>query len=247
MMLVRSKDCSKTLMVELASQNRKRGHVKLQPLGDRAILVVFGTELQLNANRQAIQFTKIVEEKLAPLIIGANSNLLSCLVRYDPKRVAYATLRQELQMLLASFDLEKLRAHEGNKIHEIEITYGGDAGPDFEHVHSNLKLSAAEFIEQHTALPLDVLALGFSPGFFYLGLHENWRDFPRRTELRENVPPGSVLFAAGQTAITSVPIRTGWSVIGHCDLNNFDVHIDPPVKLRPGDFVELSAKGQGDE
>jgi KipI family sensor histidine kinase inhibitor len=234
-------------MVELASQNRKRGHVKLQPLGDRAILVVFGTELQLNANRQAIQFTKIVEEKLAPLIIGANSNLLSCLVRYDPKRVAYATLQQELQMLLASFDLEKLRAHENNEIHHIDISYGGADGPDFEHVHTDLKLSAAEFIEQHTALPLDVLALGFSPGFVYLGLHENWRNFPRRNELRENVPPGSVLFAAGQTAITSVPIRTGWSVIGHCDLNNFDLHVDPPVKVKPGDFVELSAKEQEHE
>lgn len=234
-------------MAELTSPNQPRSSVKLQPLGDRAILVVFGSQLQINANRQAIQFTKMVEDKLAPLIVGANSNLLSCLVRYDPRRVTFASLRQELQMLLVGFDLQQQRAQDGSKSFDIQIAYGGVDGPDFEQVYTSLGLSEADFIRHHTARALDVLALGFSPGFFYLGLHEKWRDFPRRTTLRENVPAGSILFAAGQTAITSVPIRTGWSVIGRCALNNFDVHIDPPVKVRPGDLVVLRPKEQRDE
>jgi KipI family sensor histidine kinase inhibitor len=227
-------------MSEPTPHRAPRARVKLQPLGDKAILVVFDTQLRLQANRQAIQFTKLVQDKLAPHIVGANSNLLSCLVQYDPKRSSYGFLRQELQMLLAGFDLDVERPQLQGEPHQINIKYGGEFGPDFKTVCADLKLNQKQFIAQHTSQVLDALALGFSPGFVYLGLHENWREYPRRTQMRENTPPGSVLFAAGQTAITSVPIRTGWSVIGHCDLNNFDVTRDPPVQLSPGDIVKLN-------
>ncbi|AVX04660.1 kinase A inhibitor [Maritalea myrionectae] len=228
-------------MSESEPHTPPRARIKLQPLGDKAILVVFDTQLRLNANRQAIQFTQLVQEKLASYIVGANSNLLSCLVRYNPKRTSFSVLRQELQMLLASFDLEKERPQIGTDPKLITVSYGGENGPDFDAVHRDLKLTGQDFIAQHTANVLDVLALGFSPGFVYLGLHENWQHYPRRAQMRENVPPGSVLFAAGQTAITSVPIRTGWSVIGHCHLNNFDLQRDPPVQLCPGDVVQFQS------
>ncbi|MCF4098336.1 5-oxoprolinase subunit B family protein [Maritalea mediterranea] len=215
--------------------------VKLQPLGDKAILVVFDRELNLKANRQAIQFSQQVQDKLAPHIEGVSSNLLSCLVRYNPKTISFTRLRQELQLMLSRFDLVGERPPMETSPVTINVHYGGEQGPDFESVCAQLETSPNDFVATHTASVLDVLALGFSPGFIYLGLHECWREFPRRTALKENIPAGSVLFAAGQTAITAVPIRTGWSVIGHCDLLNFDVSRDPPVKLRPGHNVKLNA------
>jgi allophanate hydrolase subunit 1 len=53
------------------------------------------------------------------------------------------------------------------------------------------------------------------------------------------VPAGTVLFAAGQTAITSTPIPTGWHVIGHTGFRNFDPGAEPPATVRGGDTIRF--------
>jgi inhibitor of KinA len=59
--------------------------------------------------------------------------------------------------------------------------------------------------------------------------------------VRPSGAAGTVWFAAGQTAIPSTPIRTGWHVIGHTTLRNFDASVDPPTVLRAGDVVRFRA------
>ena len=53
------------------------------------------------------------------------------------------------------------------------------------------------------------------------------------------VPAGTVLFAAGQTAIAATPIRTGWHVVGRTQFQNFDPSAEPPTRLAPGDEVSF--------
>jgi allophanate hydrolase subunit 1 len=62
---------------------------------------------------------------------------------------------------------------------------------------------------------------------------------PRRESVRPMVPAGTVLFAAGQTAISATPIRTGWHVIGQTTFQNFDLEATPPTRLSPGDLVRF--------
>ena len=54
------------------------------------------------------------------------------------------------------------------------------------------------------------------------------------------VVAGTVLFAAGQTAIAATPIRTGWHVIGRTSFQNFDLKRDPPTVLSAGDTVRFA-------
>ena len=116
--------------------------------------------------------------------------------------------------------------------HRIPVTFGGEGGPDLDSVAATLGLTAAAFVAAHNAAPLRVLTTGFAPGFVYCGFHAEAMRLPRRTDVRPPVPPGSVLFAAGQTAITSTPIPTGWHVIGRTTFRNFDPAQTPPVVLR---------------
>jgi inhibitor of KinA len=58
--------------------------------------------------------------------------------------------------------------------------------------------------------------------------------------VRPQVPAGTVLFAAGQTAIAATPIRTGWHVIGQTSFQNFDPTALPPTRLAPGDVVRFT-------
>ena len=65
---------------------------------------------------------------------------------------------------------------------------------------------------------------------------------PRRKTVQEGIEAGAVLFAAGQSAITSRPIRTGWHVIGYTDFRNFDALASPPVSIQSGDNVRFEAR-----
>jgi KipI family sensor histidine kinase inhibitor len=101
-------------------------------------------------------------------------------------------------------------------------------------------MTAEAFIAAHNQASLRVLATGFAPGFVYCGMHPNELTLPRRPTVRLSVPPGSVLFAAGQTAITATEMPTGWHVIGHTDFANFDPTASPPTRLEPGDQVRFT-------
>ena len=126
--------------------------------------------------------------------------------------------------------------------HRVVIAFGGADGPDLDNVAGSLGMSLELFIAHHNALPLRVLATGFAPGFVYLGFHPETLRLPRRASLRPSVPPGSVLFAAGQTAIAATTIPTGWHLIGRTRLRNFAPEIDPPTRLRAGDEIVFEAE-----
>lgn len=209
----------------------------LLPLGDRALLVRFGSTLSEQANRAAIGFAE-----RAKALGGAEEvvpNLVSVMIRFDLRRTTYETLAGEVRLLLgtgAELQDASLRRQ------EIAVHFGGEAGPDLGEVANSLALSQAEFIQQHNATELRVLATGFAPGFVYCGFHPESLHVARRSAVHARVPAGSVLFAAGQTAITSTPIPTGWHVIGRTDFINFNPGSGPPTQLKPGDRVRFRSE-----
>jgi KipI family sensor histidine kinase inhibitor len=114
-------------------------------------------------------------------------------------------------------------------------------GEDIGEVAGLLGLSAEAFVSEHNRGPLRVLATGFAPGFVYCGMHDAALVVPRRQVVRRQVPAGTVLFAAGQTAITSTAIPTGWHLIGRTDFRNFDPAQVPPSTLVAGDTIRFEA------
>lgn len=214
---------------------------KLVPLGDRAVLVRFAEVLSEEANLAAITFSQSLERDPLGGAVEIAPNLVSVLLRYDPGATSYETLAGELRLRLAVFEAGE--APTGTS-HEIVVRYGGADGPDLAEVCAALSKTEREFKAFHTGEPVRVLATGFAPGFVYLGLHgEEWA-IPRRKQLREEVPAGSVLFAAGQTAITATAIRSGWPIIGRTEFRNFDLGRSPPVTLTAGDSVRFRETGR---
>lgn len=208
----------------------------LQPLGDTALLVRFGDSLSNEANLATLAFARRLAARPVSGIVEVVPNLVSVLLRYDPDIVGFNRLCGEVGMLLSRDAAEQLAEA---RVHDVPVTFGGDGGPDFESVAKALGLTPERFIAAHNASRLRVLATGFAPGFVYCGFHPQSLHIPRRHEVRAKVPAGSVLFAAGQTAIAATDIPTGWSVIGHTPLRNFDPDTDPPTRLAAGDLVRF--------
>ena len=203
------------------------------PLGDSAVLVRFSDRLDERANKAAIALVRRLETHPIIGVVETVPNLVSVLLRYehgtDPDAIG-----GELRLRLRGLDV----ASGSGRHWSVPVTFDG---PDLEEVAAALSLSPAEFIKRHNAGALRVLATGFAPGFVYCGMHEDALHLPRRTTVRSAVPPGSVLFAAGQTAITATEMPTGWHVIGHTSFRNFDPQVHPPTRLEAGDVVEFEA------
>lgn len=208
----------------------------LQPLGDSALLVRFGSHLDEAANRRAILFASALNIEPIAGVVEVVPSLVSVLLRYDPRRARYPDIAGAVRLMLHRSD-EDMEAHDWR----IPVQFGGEDGPDLNEVSELLHLKAGAFIAQHNAKPLRVLATGFAPGFVYCGFHAETLTIARRTAVRPMVKAGSVLFAAGQTALAATDIPTGWHVIGHTDFNNFDPMAHPPTKLRAGDLLTFEA------
>lgn len=204
------------------------------PLGDRGLLVRFGETLADEANRAAIGFAARVERAGVPGVVEVAPNLVSVLLRYEPATITFDRLAGEVRLLVSGVG----EAITSGAEHGVAVTFDGE---DLDEVAALLNLSPAEFIAAHNAAPLRVLATGFAPGFLYCGMHPEALAVPRRGVVRRQVPAGTVLFAAGQTAITSTPIPTGWHVIGHTAFRNFDPAAAPPTAVHAGDTIRFEA------
>lgn len=202
----------------------------LLPLGDRALLVRYSTELSDEANLAAVALARRLESERIDGVEEVAPGLVSVLLRLraasDVPRV-----RGEVMLRLGEDPNPRL-----SNDHRIEVSFDGE---DLAEVAGRLSMTPDAFVARHNAKPLRVLATGFAPGFVYCGFHGPDLIVPRRESVRPMVPAGTVLLAAGQTAITATPIRTGWHVIGRTSFQNFDPGASPPTRLRAGDRISF--------
>src|SRR5262249_6395078 len=110
-----------------------------------------------------------------------------------------------------------------------------------ERVARQTKLSAEEVIRLHTSTEYTIYAIGFCPGFPYLGyLPAALCGVPRLESPRLRVEPGSVGLTGRQTGIYTEERPGGWNLIGRTPLQLVDV-AGGYFPLRTGDRVRFEA------
>jgi KipI family sensor histidine kinase inhibitor len=193
--------------------------------------VRFAEALSDEANRAAIALGRALAADPPEGVEEVAPGLVSVFLRLS-EGANFARIRGEI--MLRGEDHEA--AFEPGREHRIPATFDGE---DLPAVAARLGLGRDAFVARHNRAPLRVLATGFAPGFVYCGFHDGDLAIPRRAAVRPMVPAGTVLFAAGQTAIAATPIRTGWHVIGRTTYRNFEPAADPPTRLRAGDSARF--------
>jgi inhibitor of KinA len=100
-------------------------------------------------------------------------------------------------------------------------------------------LSAGDVIRLHTTAPYTVYAIGFAPGFPYMGyLPKELCGVSRLPSPRLRVEPGSVGLTGRQTGIYPLVRPGGWNLIGRTPLVIVDV-ADGFFPLCVGDAVRF--------
>lgn len=121
----------------------------------------------------------------------------------------------------------------------IPVCY--ELGDDLAAVGDRLGMSPQEVAAAHASGEYECFAIGFCPGFPYLGyLPEGLYGIPRREEPRVRVPAGSVAITGRQTGIYPLEMPGGWALIGRTPLEIVDVE-DGYFPIKAGDKVRFEA------
>lgn len=161
------------------------------------------------------------------------------MVVFDPLRITPSEARQKLLDILAT--LRPAEADAGGKLHELPTWYHQQVGPDLQRVADLSDLSIDSVIEAHSSREYRVFALGFAPGFAFMGLLDQALNCPRLDTPRQKVPAGSVAIAGQQTAAYPVVTPGGWNLIGRTPARLFDRNREGFSLLRVGDRVRFVA------
>jgi len=202
----------------------------LLPLGDQAVLAYFADE------SAALRFSAAVRHDNPPWLIDVVQAYASVAVFHDLDRFDFATAADHLRRLADRAD----HAPEGNegRPHIIPCCY--DMGPDLARVAEQTRITIDDVIRLHSATEYRVYAIGFCPGFPYLGyLPPQLCGVPRLPAPRLRVEPGSVGLTGRQTGIYTQARPGGWNLIGRTPLVLVDV-ADGYFPLRTGDRVQFT-------
>ena len=227
---------------------------ELYASGDQAVIVRFSKRIE----PQAAERARAAAARLCALqqadagVLEIVPAFSSVAVYYDPIIYGYSAICALVHdtlsnMLRADGTVARMRAEEAVGAHvearlvEVPVCYGGKYGPDLPEVAKYAGLSEAEAAELHAAAAYTVYAVGFTPGFPYIGGVPERIAMPRRATPRPRVPAGSVGIAAGQTGIYPSATPGGWRLIGRTPLRLFDPQAAEPCLLQPGDRVRFVA------
>lgn len=207
------------------------------PLGESAFLIRLSDVLDLETNHRATSLAGAIRAchiDGVTDIVPANSSVG---VYFDR---AIVSADQIEKLLLASLDTGTSRAPRAEpRLHEIPAKYDG---PDLEEVARRCAVSVSEVVEFHSASVYNVYAIGFAPGFAYMGELDPRISVPRRAQPRIRVPSGSVAIANRQTAIYPFQTPGGWNLIASTTVPVFDAEREPASLFRVGDKVRFVAE-----
>lgn len=209
---------------------------RLLPLGDAAILVQLGADVDPELNRRVHSLDRRLQARAIEGVIETVPAFASVLVHYDPVQVGYRQVAEWLDRELAQSD--EAAARPRRRI-EVPVRYGGDDGPDLEFVAEHHKISPRKVAEIHAGKDYLVYMMGFTPGFPYMGKLEETVATARLETPRTKVPSGSVGIAGAQTGIYPIESPGGWRLIGRTTLKLFDPASEQPFLFGPADSVRF--------
>ncbi len=126
---------------------------------------------------------------------------------------------------------------------EIPVCYDPEVALDLPEIADTLGLTMSEVIQRHCAQTLEVIAMGFAPGFGYLSGLDPRLCLPRKPTPRTEIPPGSVAIAQDQSVIYPTATPGGWNIIGRTHASLIRYQPEPTPLFQIGDRVRFVACG----
>lgn len=223
--------------------------MRVEAVGEASVRVTLGhspSELCLTQLRWLqMQLNELFEDAIVDCI-PAYTTLL---VEFDPWLCTHEMLCSTIESLLEQ--LPKQAESNQDTLLELPVWYDESVGPDLASLAASRGWEISGIIQAHSQQTYRVYAIGFAPGFAYLGDVVESLATPRHANPRKRVVAGSVAIADRQTAVYPADSPGGWQIIGRCPLSLFDLARTPAspfviggaVRFRPVDQQEFEDLG----
>ena len=217
--------------------------ISINDASENSIIVYFGSETSDSISNQINAFCIHMKTNYQTYIIDLISSYASVLLIFDVLNISHSEIKRIVRASLAK--LEKSSRKSGvskeKQVITLPVLYGGENGPDLSTIAKNAGISEREVISIHESKPYLVYAIGFAPGFAYLGEVDPKIATPRLETPRQTVPKGAVAIADRQTAVYPAESPGGWNIIGICPIPMFNSLSPPYMPVSVGDTVKFES------
>ncbi|KWU52138.1 5-oxoprolinase subunit B family protein [Pseudomonas palleroniana] len=180
--------------------------------------------------------TQRLRERFGAVLVDLVPSYTTLMVHYDLTALSPAQARELIDLALT--DLQP-QVQGSGQAHVLPVWYDLSVGPELTLLSRRSGLAVEEVIRRHSAHEYQVFALGFAPGFAFMGLVDEILAAPRLNTPRKRIAAGSVGIAERQTAAYPVVSPGGWNLIGRTPAELFDRERDGYSLMQPGDTVRF--------
>ncbi|MCP5186294.1 MAG: 5-oxoprolinase subunit PxpB [Pseudomonadales bacterium] len=210
--------------------------MELHSAGENALMLYLGQETSPAVAARVQAAAAAIETALGDHLVDMVPSYASILILYDALATDHLAVSHRVRQALAQ--LQEADSSLGRQV-VLPVYYALEAGADLEALAQRAGLSPEQVIELHAGTEYRVYAIGFAPGFAYLGQVDERIAAPRLATPRLKVPRGAVAIADRQTAVYPAVSPGGWNLIGRCPTRMFDPSATPCMPVSVGDRVQF--------
>ena len=210
--------------------------MRVEIAGQDALIVYFAEQASAAVSAQIQRAVTRINSQMADILVDLVPSYASLLVIYNIDQCDHFEARRQLGEALRDIDTTEAV---GGELVTLPVYYSLESGPDLEIIAERGKISVDDVIEIHSGGEYRVYAIGFAPGFAYLGEVDERIAAPRLATPRQKVPRGAVAIADRQTAVYPAQSPGGWNLIGLCPTLMFDPSREPTMPVKVGDQIRF--------
>jgi len=211
--------------------------MQLSHAGDNAVILYLGDSASAAVAARVQAAAAAARRVLGADLVDLVPSYASLLVIYDALRTDHMSVMQRLHGIHG--EVAAASASKGGREILLPVYYSTESGADLERLAQQCELSVEEVIALHSETEYRVYAIGFAPGFAYLGEVNSRIAAPRLATPRAKVPRGAVAIADRQTAVYPAVSPGGWNLIGNCPQRMFNPDANPSMPVAVGDRVRF--------
>ena len=212
--------------------------MELHSAGEDAMMLYLGADTSPEISARVQAAAAAIELALGADLVDLVPSYASVLIIYDPLRTDHLSVAHRVREAVSAEHTQP--GTEGRTV-VLPVYYAPEVGEDLEALAQRSGLSPREVIALHSSTEYRVYAIGFAPGFAYLGQVDERIAAPRLATPRQKVPRGAVAIADRQTAIYPAVSPGGWNLIGRCPVRMFDPDAEPTMPVAVGDRVRFES------